>query len=235
MNILVEDPPKDSTSIHSSNKEKDVSQEDTTKKGSNSKDNKSSLMTTTETTTLQKLNNEKFKNDFQIKREIFYSQNLPNKTHKVNKSIASANKFDINFPGFEKEVQDVSQYINESNKGQEVIVNISQLELDKSMIKGIENMETIFKNTENDLIESDKRLSTEMSYDIKSNTNTSEEKKSGLNLSVIPSETKTKDNVKLIKTDVKNNKSKKYKWIRICVFFILIITVGGIGIKFLVK
>ena len=170
MNVLVEAAPKDSSSVHSSNPENEVSQEET-KKRAKSKENKSSLMTTTETTTLQKLNNEKFKNDFQIKREIFYSQNLTNKTHKVNKSIASINKFDINFPGFEREVQDVSQYINESNKDQDVIVNISQLDLDRSMIKGIENMETIFKNTENDLIESDKRLSTEMSYDIKSNTN----------------------------------------------------------------
>lgn len=235
MNVLVEAAPKDSSSVHSSNPENEVSQEET-KKRANSKENKSSLMTTTETTTLQRLNNEKFKNDFQIKREIFYSQNLTNKTHKVNKSIASINKFDINFPGFEREVQDVSQYINESNKDQDVIVNISQLDLDRSMIKGIENMETIFKNTENDLIESDKRLSTEMSYDMKSNTNKNEEKKSGLNLSVNHSDTKTKDKVKLIKTDInKNNKSKKYKWIIISVIFILIITVGGIGIKFLVK
>lgn len=235
MNVLVEAAPKDSSSVHSSNPENEVSQEET-KKRAKSKENKSSLMTTTETTTLQKLNNEKFKNDFQIKREIFYSQNLTNKTHKVNKSIASINKFDINFPGFEREVQDVSQYINESNKDQDVIVNISQLDLDRSMIKGIENMETIFKNTENDLIESDKRLSTEMSYDIKSNTNKNEEKKSGLNLSVNHSDTKTKDKVKLIKTDIsKNNKSKKYKWIIISVIFILIITVGGIGIKLLVK
>ena len=235
MNVLVEASPKDSSSVHSSNQENEVSQEET-KKRANSKENKSSLMTTTETTTLQKLNNEKFKNDFQIKREIFYSQNLTNKTHKVNKSIASINKFDINFPGFEREVQDVSQYINESNKDQDVIVNISQLDLDRSMIKGIENMETIFKNTENDLIESDKRLSTEMSYDMKSNTNKNEEKKSGLNLSVNHSDTKTKDKVKLIKTDInKNNKTKKYKWIIISVIFILIIAVGGIGIKFLVK
>ena len=235
MNVLVEAAPKDSSSVHSSNPENEVSQEET-KKRANSKGNKSSLMTTTETTTLQKLNNEKFKNDFQIKREIFYSQNLTNKTHKVNKSIASINKFDINFPGFEREVQDVSQYINESNKDQDVIVNISQLDLDRSMIKGIENMETIFKNTENDLIESDKRLSTEMSYDIKSNTNKNEEKKSGLNLSVNHSDTKTKDKVKLIKTDInKNNKSKKYKWMIISVIFILVITVGGIGIKLLVK
>ena len=44
------------------------------------------------------------------------------------------------------------------------------------------------------------------------------------------------DKVKLIKTDInKNNKSKKYKWIIISVIFILIITVGGIGIKLLVK
>lgn len=235
MNVLVEAAPKDSSSVHSSNPENEVSQEET-KKRANSKENKSSLMTTTETTTLQRLNNEKFQNDFQIKREIFYSQNLTNKTHKVNKSIASINKFDINFPGFEREVQDVSQYINESNKDQDVIVNISQLDLDRSMIKGIENMETIFKNTENDLIESDKRLSTEMSYDMKSNTNKNEEKKSGLNLSVNHSDTKTKDKVKLIKTDInKNNKTKKYKWIIISVIFILIITVGGIGIKFLVK
>lgn len=103
-------------------------------------ENKSSLMTTV--TTANKLED---KHLCPMKFGVFYSQIFP--SHTKTRSIASVNKFDQNFPGFEKDIENVSYMISDDHKDQEVNVNVSNLDFENSMIKGIERLETMFQLT----------------------------------------------------------------------------------------
>ena len=87
------------------------------------KDKKPSLMSKTETTTLQKANNT---SSIEIKRELFYSQNLGHKPNQSNSSIENTLEFD-------KSMVNMSQL--GVGKDADVVVNISQLDLDRSIIK----------------------------------------------------------------------------------------------------
>lgn len=160
------------------------------------KDKKPSLMSTTETTTLQKANNT---SSIEIKRELFYSQNLGHKPNQSNSSINNTLEFD-------KSMVNVSQL----GVGKEdVVVNISQLDLDHSIIKDYRN------NTDSDMLDSAKRLGSEMSFD-KGNDNVSANEE--------PKE-KNKDKVDLLKKDESEHKNKSIrKWIVLFIGIMIIVT-----------
>lgn len=160
------------------------------------KDKKPSLMSTTETTTLQKANNT---SSIEIKRELFYSQNLG---HKPNQSTGSIN----NTLEFDKSLVNVSQL----GVGKEdVVVNISQLDLDRSIIKDYRN------NTDSDMLDSAKRLGSEMSFD-KGNDNVSANEET---------KEKNKDKVDLLKKEESKDKNKSIrKWIVLFIGIMIIVT-----------
>lgn len=160
------------------------------------KDKKPSLMSTTETTTLQKANNT---SSIEIKRELFYSQNLG---HKPNQSTGSIN----NTLEFDKSLVNVSQL----GVGKEdVVVNISQLDLDRSIIKDYRN------NTDSDMLDSAKRLGSEMSFD-KGNDNVSANEETKEN---------NKDKVDLLKKEESKDKNKSIrKWIVLFIGIMIIVT-----------
>lgn len=103
-------------------------------------ENKSSLMTTV--TTSNKIEDKQLS---PMKYGVFYSQIFS--AHTKTNSIASVNKFDQNFPGFERDIENVSCIISDDPKDHDVNVNISSLDLENSMIKGIERLETMFQLT----------------------------------------------------------------------------------------
>ena len=160
------------------------------------KDKKPSLMSTTETTTLQKANNT---SSIEIKRELFYSQNLG---HKPNQSTGSIN----NTLEFDKSLVNVSQL----GVGKEdVVVNISQLDLDRSIIKDYRN------NTDSDMLDSAKRLGSEMSFD-KGNDNVSANEET---------KEKNKDKVDLLKKEESKDKNKSIrKWIVLFIGIMIIVS-----------
>ena len=160
------------------------------------KDKKPSLMSTTETTTLQKANNT---SSIEIKRELFYSQNLGHKPNQSNSSINNTLEFD-------KSLVNVSQL----GVGKEdVVVNISQLDLDRSIIKDYRN------NTDSDMLDSAKRLGSEMSFD-KGNDNVSANEET---------KEKNKDKVDLLKKEESKDKNKSIrKWIVLFIGIMIIVT-----------
>ena len=160
------------------------------------KDKKPSLMSTTETTTLQKANNT---SSIEIKRELFYSQNLGHKPNQSNSSINNTLEFD-------KSMVNVSQL----GVGKEdVVVNISQLDLDRSIIKDYRN------NTDSDMLDSAKRLGSEMSFD-KGNDNVSANEET---------KEKNKDKVDLLKKEESKDKNKSIrKWIVLFIGIMIIVT-----------
>lgn len=160
------------------------------------KDKKPSLMSTTETTTLQKANNT---SSIEIKRELFYSQNLGHKPNQSNSSINNTLEFD-------KSLVNVSQL----GVGKEdVVVNISQLDLDRSIIKDYRN------NTDSDMLDSAKRLGSEMSFD-KGNDNVSANEETKEN---------NKDKVDLLKKEESKDKNKSIrKWIVLFIGIMIIVT-----------
>ena len=160
------------------------------------RDKKPSLMSTTETTTLQKANNT---SSIEIKRELFYSQNLGHKPNQSNSSINNTLEFD-------KSMVNVSQL----GVGKEdVVVNISQLDLDRSIIKDYRN------NTDSDMLDSAKRLGSEMSFD-KGNDNVSANEET---------KEKNKDKVDLLKKEESKDKNKSIrKWIVLFIGIMIIVS-----------
>ena len=160
------------------------------------KDKKPSLMSKTETT-LQKANNT---SSIEIKRELFYSQNLGHKPNQSNSSIENTLEFD-------KSMVNMSQL--GVGKDADVVVNISQLDLDRSIIKDYRN------NTDSDMLDSAKRLGSEMSFD-KGNDNESANEET---------KEKNKDKVDLLKTKEGNNKNKSIrKWIVLFIGIMIIVS-----------
>ena len=161
------------------------------------KDKKPSLMSKTETTTLQKANNT---SSIEIKRELFYSQNLGHKPNRSNSSIENTLEFD-------KSMVNMSQL--GVGKDADVVVNISQLDLDRSIIKDYRN------NTDSDMLDSAKRLGSEMSFD-KGNDNESANEET---------KEKNKDKVDLLKTKESSNKNKSIrKWIVLFIGIMIIVS-----------
>ncbi len=161
------------------------------------KDKKPSLMSKTETTTLQKANNT---SSIEIKRELFYSQNLGHKPNQSNSSIENTLEFD-------KSMVNMSQL--GVGKDADVVVNISQLDLDRSIIKDYRN------NTDSDMLDSAKRLGSEMSFD-KGNDNESANEET---------KEKNKDKVDLLKTKEGSNKNKSIrKWIVLFIGIMIIVS-----------
>ena len=160
------------------------------------KDKKPSLMSRTETT-LQKANNT---SSIEIKRELFYSQNLGHKPNQSNSSIENTLEFD-------KSMVNMSQL--GVGKDADVVVNISQLDLDRSIIKDYRN------NTDSDMLDSAKRLGSEMSFD-KGNDNESANEET---------KEKNKDKVDLLKTKESSNKNKSIrKWIVLFIGIMIIVS-----------
>lgn len=148
----------------------------------NDNDKKASRMSTTETTTLQNSNK---KSSIKIKREIYNSQNFGHKSIQSNSST--------------QEIENLSQL--GVAKDADVVMNISQLELDRSVIGEYRN------RTDSDMLYSAKRLGSEMSFDKVSDNN--------------------KDKVDLIKKkEEKKDDSSIYKWI--IVFIVIMVIVTGI-------
>ena len=161
------------------------------------KDKKPSLMSKTETTTLQKANNT---SSIEIKRELFYSQNLGHKPNQSNSSIENTLEFD-------KSMVNMSQL--GVGKDADVVVNISQLDLDRSIIKDYRN------NTDSDMLDSAKRLGSEMSFD-KGNDNESANEET---------KEKNKDKVDLLKKDESEHKNKSIrKWIVLFIGIMIIVS-----------
>ena len=160
------------------------------------KDKKPSLMSKTETT-LQKANNT---SSIEIKRELFYSQNLGHKPNQSDSSIENTLEFD-------KSMVNMSQL--GVGKDADVVVNISQLDLDRSIIKDYRN------NTDSDMLDSAKRLGSEMSFD-KGNDNESANEET---------KEKNKDKVDLLKTKESSNKNKSIrKWIVLFIGIMIIVS-----------
>ena len=161
------------------------------------KDKKPSLMSKTETTTLQKANNT---SSIEIKRELFYSQNLGHKPNQSNSSIENTLEFD-------KSMVNMSQL--GVGKDADLVVNISQFDLDRSIIKDYRN------NTDSDMLDSAKRLGSEMSFD-KGNDNESANEET---------KEKNKDKVDLLKTKEGSNKNKSIrKWIVLFIGIMIIVS-----------
>lgn len=144
-------------------------------------DKKASRMSTTETTTLHNSNK---KSSIKIKREIYNSQNFG---HKSIQSISST-----------QEIENLSQL--GVAKDADTVVNISQLDLDRSVIGEYRN------GTDSDMLDSTKRFGSEMSFDKVSDNN--------------------KDKVDLIKKkeEEKDDDSSIYKWIIVFIFIMVIFT-----------
>ena len=162
------------------------------------KDKKPSLMSTTETTTLQKANNT---SSIEIKRELYYSQNLG---HKSNQSIISIN----NPLEFDKSIVNMSQL--GVSKDADVVVNISQLDLDRSIIRECRT------NTDSEMLDSAKRFGSDLSFDKgKDNTSESEDQKD-----------KNKEKIDLLKKSEAINKDNKSirKWILIFIGILIIVS-----------
>ena len=147
----------------------------------NDNDKKASRMSTTEMTTLHNSNK---KSSIKIKREIYNSQNFG---HKSIQSISST-----------QEIENLSQL--GVAKDADIVVNISQLDLDRSVIGEYRN------GTDNDMLDSTKRFGSEMSFDKVSDNN--------------------KDKVDLIKKkeEEKDDDSSIYKWIIVFIFIMVIFT-----------
>ena len=144
-------------------------------------DKKASRMSTTETTTLHNSNK---KSSIKIKREIYNSQNFGHKSIQSN-SIT-------------QEIENLSQL--GVAKDADIVVNISQLDLDRSVIGEYRN------GTDSDMLDSTKRFGSEMSFDKVSDNN--------------------KDKVDLIKKkeEEKDDDSSIYKWIIVFIFIMVIFT-----------
>lgn len=147
----------------------------------NDNDKKASRMSTTETTTLHNSNK---KSSIKIKREIYNSQNFGHKSIQSN-SIT-------------QEIENLSQL--GVAKDADIVVNISQLDLDRSVIGEYRN------GTDSDMLDSTKRFGSEMSFDKVSDNN--------------------KDKVDLIKKkeEEKDDDSSIYKWIIVFIFIMVIFT-----------
>ena len=131
------------------------------------KNNKSSMVTT-ETTSLQRESNESLeKSSIQIRRERVYSLNL--QLQKENDKSIETNFKDNIITDIQKSMQNISKLSNEYNKDNDVVINISHIDLDKSLIKDQSMNESIIQNTETCFVNSNKRLSTERSLEIDSN------------------------------------------------------------------
>ena len=144
-------------------------------------DKKASRMSTTETTTLHNSNK---KSSIKIKREIYNSQNFGHKSIQSNSST--------------QEIENLSQL--GVAKDADIVVNISQLDLDRSVIGEYRN------GTDSDMLDSTKRFGSEMSFDKVSDNN--------------------KDKVDLIKKkeEEKDDDSSIYKWIIVFIFIMVIVT-----------
>ena len=144
-------------------------------------DKKASRMSTTETTTLHNSNK---KSSIKNKREIYNSQNFGHKSIQSN-SIT-------------QEIENLSQL--GVAKDADIVVNISQLDLDRSVIGEYRN------GTDSDMLDSTKRFGSEMSFDKVSDNN--------------------KDKVDLIKKKEEKNDddSSIYKWIIVFIFIMVIVT-----------
>lgn len=144
-------------------------------------DKKPSRMSTAETTTLHNSNK---KSSIKIKREIYNSQNFGHKSIQSNSST--------------QEIENLSQL--GVAKDEDIVVNISQLDLDRSVIGEYRN------GTDSDMLDSTKRFGSEMSFDKVSDNN--------------------KDKVDLIKKkeEEKDDDSSIYKWIIVFIFIMVIVT-----------
>ena len=170
MNMTVE-PRSKSISLPSKISLKDEDQAQNNKlniQEMNENDKKPSMMSTTETTTLQKANHN---TSIAIKREIYHSQNFR------HSSIPSMNST--------QEIDGMSQL--EVSKDADVVVNISQLDLDRSVIREYHT------STDSDMLESSKRFGSEISFDKGTDNN--------------------KDKVDLIKKEEDKDDKSFRKWI----------------------
>ena len=185
-------------------------------------ENKSMLMTTAETSNNMKMDGQSLPEKIQNKSiEYFYSEKIKDAQGDVFQPDTIM--FD-KVPNFESE-KDLSKSIEEYSKDHEVVINVSHLDVDGSLVQGVENMETIFKNstTESDLIESGKRLSTEMTY-------ISDNNKSNLSKSIRIENTTAKENekVRLLKKESSSCINKA----AVKILLLLLFFFGLIGFSF---
>ena len=180
------------------------------------KNNKSSMVTT-ETTSLQRELNESLeKSSIQIRRERVYSLNL--QLQKENDKSIETNFKDNIITDIQKSMQNISQLSNDYNKDNDVVINISHIDLDKSLIKDQSMNESIIQNTETCFVNSNKRLSTERSLEIDSNIKND-------NLSSINQDIREKKEEKNLIEQNEDNKLRRNLYIKLVIVFILLLLI----------
>lgn len=180
------------------------------------KNNKSSMVTT-ETTSLQRESNESLeKSSIQIRRERVYSLNL--QLQKENDKSIETNVKDNIITDIQKSMQNISKLSNEYNKDNDVVINISHIDLDKSLIKDQSMNESIIQNTETCFVNSNKRLSTERSLEIDSNIKND-------NLSSINQDIREKKEEKNLIEQNEDNKLRRNRYIKLFIVFILLLLI----------
>ena len=180
------------------------------------KNNKSSMVTT-ETTSLQRESNESLeKSSIQIRRERVYSLNL--QLQKENDKSIETNFKDNIITDIQKSMQNISQLSNDYNKDNDVVINISHIDLDKSLIKDQSMNESIIQNTETCFVNSNKRLSTERSLEIDSNIKND-------NLSSINQDIREKKEEKNLIEQNEDNKLRRNLYIKLVIVFILLLLI----------
>ena len=180
------------------------------------KNNKSSMVTT-ETTSLQRESNESLeKSSIQIRRERVYSLNL--QLQKENDKSIETNVKDNIITDIQKSMQNISQLSNDYNKDNDVVINISHIDLDKSLIKDQSMNESIIQNTETCFVNSNKRLSTERSLEIDSNIKND-------NLSSINQDIREKKEEKNLIEQNEDNKLRRNLYIKLFIVFILLLLI----------
>lgn len=180
------------------------------------KNNKSSMVTT-ETTSLQRESNESLeKSSIQIRRERVYSLNL--QLQKENDKSIETNFKDNIITDIQKSMQNISQLSNDYNKDNDVVINISHIDLDKSLIKDQSMNESIIQNTETCFVNSNKRLSTERSLEIDSNIKND-------NLSSINQDIREKKEEKNLIEQNEDNKLRRNLYIKLFIVFILLLLI----------
>ena len=180
------------------------------------KNNKSSMVTT-ETTSLQRESNESLeKSSIQIRRERVYSLNL--QLQKENDKSIETNFKDNIITDIQKSMQNISQLSNDYNKDNDVVINISHIDLDKSLIKDQSMNESIIQNTETCFVNSNKRLSTERSLEIDSNIKND-------NLSSINQDIRDKKEEKNLIEQNEDNKLRRNLYIKLVIVFILLLLI----------
>lgn len=178
------------------------------------KNNKSSMVTT-ETISLQRESMESFeKSSIQIKRERVYSFNFQKC---IDKSIEEKIK-DNTITDYQKSMQNLSQLSNDYNKDNDIVINISHIDLDKSLIKDQSINESIIQNTETCFVNNNKRLSTEGSLEIDSTIKNE-------HLSSINEDIKEKKEKQILIEQKEDNKLKRNLYIKLVILFILLLLI----------